>query len=144
MMERNLELKEIKEAIAAGEQTLRYLQGAREALQSASNFGLADMLGFDFIGGIGKHMKIQKAKEQMEMAKSSVQSFQKELSDLTVSIDFNVNISDFLTFADFFFDGLIADWMIQSRIGDAKNQVDNGIFKIKAVLSDLYRMERNL
>lgn len=37
--------------------------------------------------------------------------------------DLKMDVGSFLTFADYFFDGIIADWMVQSKIGDALNQV---------------------
>lgn len=143
-MTRDGELKEIIEAIQAGERTLFYLEGAQSELASASNWGIADMLGLDMFGGIGKHMKVKAAKEKMEQAKVEIQSFQKELSDVHQNLNFTVNISEFLTFADFFFDGLIADWMVQSRIGDAKKQVDSAVFKVKSIIADLQRMKQGL
>lgn len=44
-----IDKKEIQEAIAAAETTLAYLDGAREALSSASNWGIFDMLGGGFL-----------------------------------------------------------------------------------------------
>ncbi|MGF6376675.1 hypothetical protein M2140_001752 [Clostridiales Family XIII bacterium PM5-7] len=132
--------REIQEAISAGELTLQYLQQARQELDSAAGFGIADLLGFDLIGGIGKHMKLGNAKNHMENAKKQVMLFQQELRDVSAIVDFDVNIGDFLTFADFFFDGLIADVIVQSRIGDAKNQIETATRQIQAILQDLYHL----
>ena len=41
-----------------------------------------------------------------------------ELSDVDQLVGVDLNISDFLSFADYFFDGIIADWMVQSKIKD--------------------------
>ena len=101
-MDREQELREIREAINAGNLTLQYLNRAREELNAASNFGIADMLGFDFIGGIGKHMKLSNAQKEMEAAKRQVMCFQKELRDVSDILNFQVDIGGFLTFADFF------------------------------------------
>ena len=139
-MDRDTQIKEIREAIDAGNLTLMYLNNAKNELSSASNFGIADLLGFDLIGGIGKHMKIDKAKQQMEMAKNQVIAFQRELKDVSAVVNFQVNISEFLTLADFFFDGLIADFWVQSKIGEAKNQIDNAIYQVNVIVSDLQRM----
>lgn len=53
--------------------------------------------------------------------------------------EFHIEMGDFLSFADYFFDGIIADWMVQSRISDAKRQVDNAIHKVNYVLGQLKR-----
>lgn len=140
-MDREQELREIREAIDAGNLTLQHLNRAREELNAASNFGIADMLGFDLIGGIGKHMKLSSAQKEMEAAKWQVTCFQKELRDVSSVLNFQVDIGGFLTFADFFFDGILADVFVQSKISDAKNQVDRAVYQINQIMSDLYRME---
>lgn len=143
-MSREQELKEIREAIDAGRLTLRHLERARELLNSASNFGLADMLGFDLIGGIGKHMKMNQASQELEAAQRQVVSFQRELQDVSRVLNFRVDIGGFLSIADFFFDGILADVMVQSRISEAKQQVDNAHYQIGRILDDLFRMEQEL
>ena len=50
----------------------------------------------------------------------------------------------FLTFADFFFDGLIADFMVQSKINNTINQIDAALAHIHPIMADLYRMEREI
>ncbi len=142
-MDKAQELREIREAIDAGNLTLQYLNRAREELNAASNFGIADMLGFDFIGGIGKHMKLSNAQKEMEAAKRQVMCFQKELRDVSTILNFQVDIGGFLTFADFFFDGILADVFVQSKIDDAKKQVDNAVYQIHQIMTDLYKMEAN-
>ena len=102
------------------------------------------MLGFDFIGGIGKHMKLSNAQKEMEAAKRQVMCFQKELRDVSDILNFQVDIGGFLTFADFFFDGILADVFVQSKINDAKKQVDNAVYHIHQIMTDLYRMEANV
>ncbi len=143
-MDKMQELREIREAKEAGRLTLYHLERAREELNSASNFGIADMLGFDLIGGIGKHLKLSRAKDEMEAAKWQVMCFQKELKDVSGVLNFQVDIGGFLTFADFFFDGILADVFVQSRISDAKQQVDQAHYQICRILDDLDRMEREL
>lgn len=133
--------KEIREAINAGNLPLTYLNNARQELNSASNFGIADMLGIDLIGGIGKHMKMRNANEQLQLAKAQVMNFQRELQDVQGSLVFQVDVGGFLTFADFFFDGILADVLVQSKISDAKEQVDKVINHINAIMNDLYRMQ---
>ena len=46
-------------------------------------------------------------------------------------------MGDFLTFADFFFDGFLADVMVQSKINNAKKQVDEAIRRVEEVLVKL-------
>ncbi|MDD2971171.1 MAG: hypothetical protein PHE02_03435 [Lachnospiraceae bacterium] len=143
-MNREEQLRELREAINAGNQALVYLNNAKKELSSASSFGIADMLGFDFIGGFGKHMKIDNARREIELAKNQIGVFQRELRDVSTLQDFQVDIGGFLTFADFFFDGLIADWFVQSKISQAKKQVDTGIYNVNRILNELHRMEHEI
>ena len=73
----------------------------------------------------------------MEQAKSDIQRFQRELRDVQVSLDLRMEIGSFLSFADFFLDGLVADYMVQSKIADAREQVDDAINRIEKILADV-------
>lgn len=44
-------------------------------------------------------------------------------------------IGGFSTFADYFFDGLIADWLVQSRVQNALGACDSVISQVAEVLS---------
>ena len=55
-----------------------------------------------------------------------------------------MEISDFLTFADFFFDGIIADWLVQSRINDAKEELENAILQVEGMVENLQKWEKQL
>lgn len=48
-----------------------------------------------------------------------------------------VNIDGFLRFADYFFDGLFADWSVMNKISDAQGQVGRVKNQIGTVLSKL-------
>ena len=47
------------------------------------------------------------------------------------------SLGDFLSFADYFFDGIIADIMVQSRIKEAKKQVEDAIRRVQYILAQL-------
>lgn len=129
--------REVNEAIQAGTRALRSLQQARESLNSAGNWGIVDLLGGGLISTFAKHSKMNDAERQIEQARSDLRRFRKELTDVDAFADIHIETGDFLAFADYFFDGLIADWMMQSRINDAKQQVDNAIQKVETVLRRL-------
>ena len=93
------------------------------------------MLGGGFISDLVKHSKMNDASALMEQAKSDIQRFQRELRDVQVSLDLRMEIGSFLSFADFFLDGL--DYMVQSKITDAREQVDDAINRIEKILADV-------
>ena len=131
--------KEMKEAIDAGERALNSLKNAKEKLNSAGNWGLFDMFGGGFISTMMKHSKMNDAGQLMETAKADLKNFQKELKDINIPLDLRMEVGSFLSFADFFFDGFVADYLVQSKIADAKEQVSDAIFKIEQILSQLKR-----
>lgn len=129
--------QELKEAIDAGERALSSLYSAQDNLKSASNWGLFDMFGGGLISTMAKRSKMQNAASYMEDAKSNLRRFQRELQDVNVSLDLNMDIGGFLSFADYFFDGFIADYLVQSKISDARSQVDHAIHMVRRIVDDL-------
>ena len=129
--------REVNEAIQAANQSLKSLQLARETLNSAGNWGILDMLGGGLISTFVKHSKMEDAERLVQQARSDLKRLQKELMDVDTIAEFHIETGDFLSFADYFFDGLIADWLVQSRIKEAKRQVDSAIQKVEEVLRRL-------
>ncbi len=129
--------REVQEAIDAGERALGSLREADRCLGSARNWGIWDLLGGGMIVSAVKHSKISNASSYLEEARRDVQIFQRELKDVQGFADLRLEIGDFLTFADFFFDGLVADYLVQSKIADARRQVAEAIARIERMLSDL-------
>ena len=97
-MEKNT--REIQEAIAAGERALDSLYEARERLRSARSFGMLDLLGGGFFTDLFKHNKMNEAVRCMEKAKEQLKIFQRELSDLCLSVDLRMEVGGFLSFAE--------------------------------------------
>ena len=128
---------EIREAIEAGERALISLQDARESLGSARNWGLLDLLGGRSISGLVKHVKIDNARQSLNRAKADLNRFTKELSDVRDLQGLNIEIGDFLMFADFFFDGFLADIVVQSKIRQAQDRIEDAIIAVEEVLRDL-------
>lgn len=129
--------KEIREAIAAADEALVCLNRADGHLRSAGNWGAVDLLGGGMLTTLIKHSKMNDAERDMQDAKMALQRFSKELSDVSQHVDFSFNTADFLSFADYFFDGLVADWLVQSRIHEAKDQVTNAIRQVTWIRSQL-------
>ena len=129
---------EIYEAIDAGEKSLKSLRKAQQYLNSAGTWGLFDMFGGNLITGIMKHSKINNASRCIEDARYDLRKFQRELKDVDTIVP-EVNVGDFLTFADFFWDGFVADILVQSKISKGKKQVAEAISRVEAILAQLKR-----
>ncbi len=138
-MVNNMMDKEVREAINAGEKALYSLREAQNNLQSARNWGIFDMFGGGFITDMIKHSKLGNASIYMENAKYDLQVFQRELRDVYINLDMRIDVGGFLSFADFFFDGIVADYLVQSRIGEARRQVESAIRQVENILVELRR-----
>ena len=134
MYNRNIE---IREAIEAGERALSSLRNARNSLSSARGWGLFDLFGGRNVSGFIKHMKIGDARKSLERAKADLDRFSRELSDVRDIQGLEIEIGDFLTFADFFFDGFLADIMVQGKIRQAQKNIDAAIFRVEDLIGRL-------
>ena len=129
--------REIQEAIEAGQRAKYKLELARDQLRSAGNWGLVDLFGGGFFTTMIKHGKMGGAQRLIEDAKAELRSFSRELADVDEFQEIGINMGDFLSFADYFFDGFIADWMVQSKISRAREQVEEAILRVDQILSRL-------
>lgn len=129
--------KETNEAIQAGERSLYSLREAQRQLNSAGNWGLLDIFGGNTISGLMKHMKVNNASRCVDDARKDLAAFRDELGDIRDLENLNVDIDGFLTFADFFFDGFIADIFAQSRIREGKRKVQEAIQRVEEILQKL-------
>ena len=131
--------KEINEAIRAGERALGSLREAQRQLNSAENWGLLDIFGGNTVSGLMKHMKVNNASRCVEDARKDLATFRDELGDIRGIENLHVDIDGFLTFADFFFDGFIADIFVQSKIREGQRQVQEAIRRVEDIL---YRLRQ--
>lgn len=129
--------KELKEAVNAGRSVMSALDQAADLLESAKNWGTYDMLGGGLIATAAKHDRIDNARTAIHTAQNRLSRFQAELKDVERDVHISVDISGMLTFADYFFDGFIMDWVVQGRINDAMAQVDSRRQQIRRILSEL-------
>ncbi len=131
------EVKEIDEAIVAGEGLIKDLQKVESALKSAKNWGVFDMLGGDFIADVGKHMKINQAQKHMGQAKFTLQHFSREMADVGNAEQMNIDISGLMTAADFLFDNIFVDFMVQNKIAVSLNSIQATLRQVHRALEGL-------
>ncbi len=131
------EIKELKEAITPGNMAINTLNEAIELLDSAGDWGTWDLLGGGLVADMMKHDKIDKAKQAILNAQTYVQRLQVELQDVNMSLDSSIHITGGAVFADFFFDGLIADWYMQSKISQSRDNVVATCGKIRKIVNTL-------
>lgn len=84
-----------------------------------------------------KHSKMDQAKQNMEEARNDLRNFSRELNDVNMTCHLDIETGDFLSFADWFFDGFVVDWMVQDRINQASQQVEEAICRVEGILRQL-------
>lgn len=130
-------MTELDEAITAGERVESALIQAMESLKKAENWGTWDMFGGGTITGVVKHQHIDQSEAYLHQAQTSMRQFQKELLDVQEQANLEINISGMLKFADFFFDGFIADYMVQGKITGSLDQTRSHYDKVHDLLKKL-------
>lgn len=86
---------------------------------------------------MAKHSKMDRPKQNMEQARYDLRNFGRELNDVNIACHLDIETGDFLSFADWFFDGFVVDWMVQDRINQASRQVAEAIRRVEGILRQL-------
>ena len=125
---------ELLEAINAGEMAKVSLRRVAQSLDSAAGWGTFDLFGGGAISTMVKHSKLDDARSAAHRAQNDLRRFQAELHDAGTRLAVSIRIDGFSTFADYFFDGLIADWMVQSKINSARSACQSTISQTKSAI----------
>lgn len=129
--------REIDEAVDAANYAIKCLRKAHDELNGAKNWGIVDILGGGMLTTFLKRNKMNNAESDIAEAKRAMQVFQKELYDVDTRFQLDLNTSDFLAFADYFFDGVVADFLVQSQIKKTQREILLAIKKIEELRNQL-------
>ncbi|MGE4484194.1 MAG: hypothetical protein AB7C97_03650 [Oscillospiraceae bacterium] len=136
------QLKELDEAISAGDAAMWQVNSIENSLGSAEGWGTWDLLGGGLISDLAKHSHLDDAQAGAEHLQILLSRFQTELADVYINPQLGaVNVEGFLRFADYFFDGLIADWSVLSHIHDSQASVARVKQQVGDALSKLHTLK---
>ena len=133
-------LTEINEAIEAGQDAQMRLRRIQETLRSAKGWGIYDLLGGGLISGMMKRIRMEKAQQQIEELRGSLERFNSELKDVQVQCNTSAELSAWLSITDLVLDDPLSDWLSLSEIKDAKAEIDRTEKEVTALLA---RLESN-
>ena len=133
-------LTEINEAIEAGQDAQMRLRRIQETLRSAKGWGIYDLLGGGLISGMMKRIRMEKAQQQIEELRGSLERFNSELKDVQVQCNTSAELSAWLSITDLVLDDPLSDWLSLSEIKDAKAEIDRIEKEVTALLA---RLESN-
>lgn len=128
---RDGQAKELKEAIQAGASAIDALDMVRSSLSSARDWGTWDMMGGGMLTTMAKHSRLDDARRRTVMAQEKLRRFRTELAEAGERLQVSLEIGSFTKFADYFFDGLIADWIVQSDIHRASDVCHDAIGQVR-------------
>ncbi len=135
--------REIREALSAGQNALNAANSVLSELDSAQNWNTWDIVGG---GGIithaAKHGHLDSAQADIFALQGMLRKFKTELADINIQANMQVNVDGFLRFADYFFDGLFADFAVGNRISESQSSVSSVKYKIQKAISTLTRMDK--
>lgn len=137
---KNAQRREIEEAIAAAKEVLGSLDEVIGSLESAEGWGTWDMLGGGFLATAVKHSRIDDARDAVQEVQAKMSRFTRELADVQRGTDVRINIGTLDVFADFFFDNLLMDWIVQSKIADSLEQSRQAKAQVEHLAKDLGRL----
>ena len=131
------QLREIREAEAAGKDALYALREMSSALDHAADLGTWDMFGGGMFATMAKHDALDEAQQLADRARQSLSRFRTEMADVSAADVPDVEIGEFAALADYLFDGLFADCYIQGKIHDAQAGVNRSIWPVERLLNGL-------
>ena len=135
--------QEIKEAISAGYSARGTADRIVSELEDADGWNTWDILGGGgIITHMAKHSHLDEAQDLVSELQSKLRRFKTELADIQITANMQVNIDGFLRFADYFFDGLFADWAVGDKISQSLSSVSNTKSEINRMLDKLNDMEK--
>lgn len=122
------QLREIREAIQAGEQVQAQLKELSAALEQAKN------LDWDMPGGYTELQQVQACARE---ARGALSRLQTELADLSPRDLPGVDLEGFSAFADYFLDGLFADLFERGGLDGARTGVGSTRCEVDTLMQGL-------
>ncbi len=144
---KGIDIEEIEDAISAADAALMYLRIAGDRLRSARNWGIYDLIEGKGMTGFFKHRKMRQAAAEIDNARFALRKLSDELKDVELILSMDEGVqnlsSNFLAFADLFYDCFIVDIFAQSRIRQGQRMCEEAITTVTKIKFELQkRLER--
>lgn len=140
----SVELREVDEALAVGEDVLRALDGIDASLADAEGWGTWDLLGGGLLADLAKHSHLDSAQDAIYELQELLRRYRTELSDVTLNADIRLEVGDFLRFADYFFDDIFSSLAVLDRIRGARQQLSSVCAQVEEVQDRLRELRGSL
>ena len=95
------------------------------------------MLGSGLLSTAVKHSRINDARGCIGRVEKQLSRFKRELADVQRQVELQVKIGKFEAVADYVFDGLIVDWVVQSKITGSLVEAKQAKSRISRIVKEL-------
>lgn len=141
LAESQSQLRELEEAIGAGNAALQQASVVLDSLSSAAGWGTWDLLGGGLISDLAKYSHLDNAQQNIQQLQALLSRFRTELADVHMAPQLGELASGgLLQMADIFFDNLFVDWAVLSQIHNSQAQMEQVRHQISGVLEKLSRL----
>ncbi|MCR5608407.1 MAG: hypothetical protein K6G26_05030 [Lachnospiraceae bacterium] len=134
---------QILQAIIAGERTLESLHSAQMSLNVASVDNVTSSEG-NILKKLVKHLNADDVSIHMNEAKQKMNALSEILGEIEVYQDLDTELKDYMKYTDMLFDVIQDNFMLQTKINEAKIQVRYATRNIGFVIEKLKDMYINM
>ena len=136
-MNEEIKIQKIKETLETGQVALETLKQAQIKLDSVKSWITIDGFGGSLLISIVKHSKIEETLQVLEEAKKNVRRFQLQLKTIELPMGVKKDVGIFVSFATFFLDGTVENYLIKERVGDVTEQLDDAVRMVECICKGL-------
>jgi len=137
-MNEEIKIQKIKETLETGQVALETLKQAQIKLDSVKSWITIDGFGGSLLISIVKHSKIEETLQVLEEAKKNVRRFQLQLKTIELPMGVKKDVGIFVSFATFFLDGTVENYLIKERVNDVTEQLDDAVEMIEAICRNIH------
>lgn len=134
-------LRESHEAYDAGCCAMYEIDQIIAELDDAEGLGMWDIFGGGLLTDLAKHESIDNAQTMVEKLQLTLRLFRTEMADVSWDSDIDLRMDDFMSFADFFFDGLFADMAVMEHIENSQSQIKALKKQVEQAMEHLEELE---
>lgn len=133
--------REVNEACSAGSAALSTARSIAESLDSAHGWAVWDLLGGGLLTDMMKHDRMNEAQRQIDRLMRNLSRFRTELADVHYNASMSFQMDGFTVFGDYFFDGVLFDWMAMDHINQSRAQIKLLAEQLETALEKLRKMD---
>jgi len=129
-----------QEVIEAGKKSVEDLHSLQEKLSIAEKRSVFRKYSSENIIFRYRKKKFDEIVQLTKAVKVDLVHFQKGLKTISIPLDLRMEVSNFILFVKFFFDGNIEQNYIMEDISVIKEQISDAVFYVESILSGLEKI----